>query len=686
MARTLYIASAEGETGKSAIALGMLKALTRRVKRTGVFRPIVRDDGDRDYVLELLVNQAGVAVSYDDCVGVHYEQVHSNPVDAMAEIVARFRAVERQCDAVLIVGSDYTDVGTPTELSYNARIAVNLGAPVLLVVKGADRTAQEVRSVADIATAELAANHAQLFAVISNRTRPEELDAVRAALDTDVPGYAVPDDPFLVAPTVQALMDACDGKLFMGDPSLLSRECLGLLVGGMTMPNVLDRLFEGAVVIAPSDRADLLLGLVMAHASDTFPSLAGVVLNGGFEPPPQVVRLVEGLKPRLPLVTTDLGTFRVASALSAVRGRLSADSVRKIETATSLFDQHVDAGKLLDRLDVTRTDVVTPLMFEYDVIERARSDRKHIVLPEGDEERILRAADSLLLRQVADLTLLGDESEIRTKAAQLGLDIGAAQVLSPLDDRLRTMFATKYAELRAHKGMTFDAAYDRVTDVSYFGTMMVLLGLADGMVSGSVHTTAHSIRPAFEVVKTRPGVGIVSSVFFMCLPDRVLVYGDCAVNPDPTAGELADIAISSAETAAQFGVEPRIAMLSYSTGESGAGADVDKVRTATEVVRGRRPDLSVDGPIQYDAAVDASVAKTKLPDSEVAGRATVFIFPDLNTGNNTYKAVQRSAGAVAVGPILQGLNKPVNDLSRGALVQDIVNTVAITAIQAQGAT
>ncbi len=684
MARSLYLASAEGETGKSAVALGMLEALTRRVKRTGVFRPIVREDSDPDYVLHLLVSQAGVAVPYDDCVGVHYEQVHSDPDGAMAEIVARYRAVERQCDAVLIVGSDYTDVGSPTELSYNARIAVNLGAPVLLVVKGFGRTPQEVRSVADIATAELVANHAQLFAVVSNRTNPAELDAVTAALDSPVPGYAIPDDPFLVAPTVQALMEAVDGKLFMGDPTLLSRECLGLIIGGMTMPNVLDRLFEGAVVIAPSDRADLLLGLVMAHVSDTFPSLSGVVLNGGFELPAQVVRLIEGLKPRLPLVTTELGTFRAASALSAVRGRLSADSVRKVETALSLFGSHVDAGALLDRLDVTRTDVVTPLMFEYDVLDRARSDRKHIVLPEGNEERILRAADSLLRRRVADLTLLGEESEIRAKAGELGLDVSAAQVVSPLDESLRSAFAKKYAELRAHKGMTYDAAYDRVTDVSYFGTMMVLLGLADGMVSGAVHTTAHTIKPSFEVVKTRPGVAIVSSVFFMCLPDRVLVYGDCAVNPDPTAEQLADIAISSAETAAQFGVEPRIAMLSYSTGESGAGADVDKVRTATDLVRERRPDLSVDGPIQYDAAVDASVAKTKLPESEVAGRATVFVFPDLNTGNNTYKAVQRSAGAVAVGPVLQGLNKPVNDLSRGALVQDIVNTVAITAIQAQG--
>lgn len=224
-----------------------------------------------------------------------------------------------------------------------------------------------------------------------------------------------------------------------------------------------------------------------------------------------------------------------------------------------------------------------------------------------------------------------------------------------------------------------------MTDISYFGTMMVHLGIADGMVSGAAHTTAHTIRPSFEIIKTQPGVSTVSSVFLMCLSDRVLAYGDCAVVPDPTAEQLADIAISSAQTASQFGIDPRIAMLSYSTGDSGSGADVDKVRSATKLVRERRPDLLVEGPIQYDAAIEQSVADKKMPDSAVAGKATVFIFPDLNTGNNTYKAVQRSAGAIAVGPVLQGLNKPVNDLSRGALVEDIVNTVAITAIQAQGA-
>ncbi|NMR18946.1 phosphate acetyltransferase [Cellulomonas fimi] len=680
--RSIYIASPEGDTGKSTVALGVVDLLTRRAQRVGVFRPVARSGDAPDYVLELLLARDGVDLPYDLCVGVTYEQVHADPEQALATIVDRYHEVARRCEVVVIVGTDYTDVAGPTELSYNARIAANLGAPALLVVSGNGRSPDEVRQVAEVSLGELRTNHAQVLGIVANRCTAA-LDDVRASLTGDVPVWTLPEEPFLVAPTVRALMEAVGGRLAVGDEELLGREALDVLVGAMSFEHLLDRLSDGAVVLTPGDRTDVLLGLILAHAATGFPSLAGIVLNGGFYPSESIARLVESLDQRLPIIRTDLGTFRSASAAAGTRGRLTADSQRKIDTALTLFETHVDGGALLATLDVPRTEVVTPLMFEYELLDRARSDRKHVVLPEGQDDRILRAASTLLARQVADLTILGDETRIRARATELGLALDDARVVDPTRGELHERFAQEYTALRAHKGMTAERAREIVSSVSYFGTMMVKLGLADGMVSGAMHTTAHTIRPAFEIIKTVPGVSIVSSVFLMCLTDRVLVYGDCAVNPDPTAEELADIAISSAETAAQFGVEPRIAMLSYSTGESGSGADVEKVRTATELVRRRRPDLSVEGPIQYDAAVDASVARTKMPDSQVAGRATVFVFPDLNTGNNTYKAVQRSAGAVAVGPVLQGLRKPVNDLSRGALVQDIVNTVAITAVQAQ---
>jgi phosphate acetyltransferase len=356
---------------------------------------------------------------------------------------------------------------------------------------------------------------------------------------------------------------------------------------------------------------------------------------------------------------------------------------RKIAAALGLFETQVDMDELRMRIKVRRSLRVTPLMFEYELIRRAKAQRQRIVLPEGEDERILRAAEILLLRDVADLTLLGDPERIRRRIKILGLKLEHIDIIDPTNSQLLDTYAEAYYQLRKHKGISEEMAHDAMIDVSYFGTMMVHHGHADGMVSGAVHTTQHTIRPAFEIIRTKPETVIVSSVFFMCLEDRVLVYGDCAVNPNPNAEQLADIGINSALTAQMFGIDPRIAMLSYSTGESGKGADVEVVREAVQIAHERRPDLKLAGPIQYDAAVDASVARSKMPGSEVAGQANVFIFPDLNTGNNTYKAVQRSAGAVAIGPVLQGLNKPVNDLSRGCTVTDVVNTVAITAIQAQ---
>ncbi|MBY4129656.1 phosphate acetyltransferase [Rhodococcus fascians] len=682
---SIYVASPEGDSGKSTIALGVLQMLAATTARVGVFRPIARSTDEPDYILELLVEHTTADLTYEQSLGVTYEQVHSDQDAALSEIVSRYHDVAAQCDAVVIVGSDYTDVGSPSELGFNARIAVNLGAPVLLALRGSDRTPDEIAQLATLCQAELRQHHAHLAAIVANRCDPDQLDAVTDALATvDVPAWSLPEIPLLVAPTMAELLDAVDGTLYSGDSSLLQREAMRVMVGGMTAEHILERLTEGVVVIAPADRSDVLLALVNAHEAEGFPSLSGIIMNGGIEPHPAIARLVAGLGPKLPILTTELGTFDTASAAARTRGRVAVGSQRKVDTALGLMEQRVDAKTLLGRLDIAIPTITTPQMFEYQLIHRARADRKHIVLPEGGDDRILRAAGRLLQRQVADLTILGEEGPIRRRAAELGVDLDSATILDPKNCDYTEDFAQEYTELRKHKGMTIERARDTMADISYFGTMMVHKGIADGMVSGAAHTTAHTIKPSFEIIKTTEGVSTVSSIFLMCLSDRVLAYGDCAVVPDPTAEQLADIAVSSAQTAAQFGIEPRVAMLSYSTGESGSGADVDKVRQATAIVRERNTELLVEGPIQYDAAIEPSVAKSKLPDSEVAGRATVFIFPDLNTGNNTYKAVQRSAGAVAVGPVLQGLRKPVNDLSRGALVEDIVNTVAITAIQAQG--
>jgi phosphate acetyltransferase len=557
---------------------------------------------------------------------------------------------------------------------------------VLLVVTGAGLSPADVAASVDLAESSLEDQSCEVLGVIANRVAPTDVEAVRAALlarqQVGEITEVVPHEPLLVTPTVGQILDACSATMVSGTREHLDDDVREFIVAAMTLPRVLDALPPAGLIIAPGDRSEILVGVLMAHRAQTFPRLSGILLSGGARPEPVVQRLVDGLDSDLPIAVTPLNTFKAANAAATTRGSLLDRTPRKIERALAVFNGHVSGDHLLDRLDLARSEAVTPIMFEHDLVERARARRARIVLPEGTEPRVVTAAAQVLHREIADLVLLGDPGQIRSVADKHGVSVEGAQLLDPHDEDLRARLAAEYVRQRAHKGVTPEIARETVLDVSYAGTLMVALGLADGMVSGAVHTTAHTIRPAFEVIRAVPGLSVVSRVFFMCLADRVLVYGDCAVNPDPTAEQLADIAVSSARTAAAFGVEPRVAMLSYSTGTSGMGADVEKVRTATELARQKAPDLQIEGPIQYDAAIDAGVASTKLPDSVVAGRATVFVFQDLNTGNNTYKAVQRSADAVAVGPVLQGLRRPVNDLSRGATVRDIVTTIAITAVQA----
>ena len=698
MAASIYLTSAEGRTGKSAVALGVLDTLLAEAPRVGVFRPLIRSQRERDRVLELLRARATAEAPYEACIGVTYEEAHADPEAALVRIVDAYHALKAQCDAVVIVGSDFTDVAAPTELAFNARVAANLDAPVLLVLGGRShdeqehlgqqpaRTPHEIAQIAELGLAELRAEHASVVAALVNRADPEQLtaicEAVSAVLPTEVPVWAVPEELLLVAPPVSEVIAAVEGELVRGSGDLLAREVRDLVIAGMSMEHVLPRLLEGSAVVIAADRAETLLAVTMAHEAATFPTIAAVVLNGGFALPADVERLLDGIDSTLPVVRTRFGTFDTVRRLTQARGLLTEESPAKFDTALALFAEHVDGDLLRERMRLHRGEVRTPVMFAHELFERAAAAGAHIVLPEGQDDRILRAASTLISRGTARLTILGDDAAVRKRGGELGLSIAEAEVIDPATSPLLERFATEYAKLRAHKGVTLEAARDTMRDGSYFGTMMVHLGLADGMVSGAANTTAHTIRPSLEFIKTKPGVSVVSSVFFMALADRVLVYGDCAVNPDPTAAQLADIAVSSAITASEFGIEPRVAMLSYSTGESGSGVDVDKVREATAIARAARPDLLIEGPIQYDAASDPATGASKMPGSEVAGRATVFVFPDLNTGNNTYKAVQRSAGAVAVGPVLQGLNKPVNDLSRGATVDDILNTVAITAVQA----
>lgn len=693
MPKSVYIASTGRDSGKSIIVFGMMDYLLGRSHRIGYFKPIATDSTTGRDTMSLVSRHWAQAM--EGRVVSAFTQEEADEIQARDGIEALHKGIlqayselEKECDFVLCSGTNFSRSTSAFEFEFNIDIARNLGAALLPVISGQDISIktgiERLRGLLEI----VENNHTPVLAVIVNRVAAGNVDKTRVALTEafadQPPVFVVPDEPSLSRPTMRDIADVKGVSRFSVTQDTLVREVCDIKVAAMGVPNFLGYLTDGELVITPGDRADIISACLLAHRSPNYPDIAGIVLTGGLLPEEPVVKLMTGSgRSPLPVLAIKDDTFAAVQKIEKKKGWLSPKEPRKLATAMKLFQSSVDVDSMGFDFTPLANAPVTPLMFEQKLLMRAAADRKKIVLPEGEDHRILRATSALMARGVADIVLLGNEDTVRRRAMDDGLALDGIEVIDPATSPLLDRFIDEYVDLRKHKGVTYPVAKDRMIDPSYFGTMMVHLGVADGMVSGAVSTTAHTIRPSFEFIKTRPGISLVSSVFLMCLEDRVLVYGDCAVNPKPTAHELADIAISSAGTSAMFGIEPRIAMLSYSSGTSGTGEDVDRVRAATEIVREKRPDLLIDGPIQYDAASEMSVAKSKMPGSEVAGRATVFIFPDLNSGNNAYKAVQRTAHAVAIGPVLQGLNKPVNDLSRGCSVPDIVNTVAITAIQAQ---
>jgi phosphate acetyltransferase len=683
LTRSIYVTALEPQSGKSIVALGLVEMLSARSESVGFLRPIVSSGHAGDPQLELVRERYGVEAER----GVSDDEAQSMVAAGSAgevekRVVQAYRALADRCEVVVCEGSDFAGSAPGLDFDLNARLANALGSPVLAVVKAA--SASDAAPAVQVARESLEAKGCELFGLIVSRVPREAVAEVTDALSAQGgqrPVYVLAEQPELANPSVGDVASELGAEAVFGAADGLQREVRDVRVAAMSVEHFIADLVDGTLVIVPGDRADILVAALAANLLPDVPAVAGIVITAGYVPGPTVRRLLE--RAPFPVLAVPDRTYAVATRVHAVKPQLAPGDERKIASALGVFSSGVDPLELQERMALERPVRMTPAMFEGELIERAEESAQHIVLPEGDDDRVLQAADILLRRGVVNLTILGDPDQVAARAGSLGLDLGEARLVDPLSSPLRQGFAERYHELRKHKGVTEELALETVGDVTYFGTLMVLTGEADGMVSGAAHTTGETIRPAFEIIKARKGVSVVSSVFLMCLPDRVLVYGDCAVNPKPDVEQLADIAISSAETALSFGVEPRIAMLSYSTGASGKGEDVDAVRGATEIVRQRRSDLKVEGPIQYDAAIDPEVAEKKLPGSEVAGSATVFVFPDLETGNIAYKAVQRSSGAVAIGPVLQGLNKPVNDLSRGCLVPDIVSTVVITAIQAQ---
>jgi len=695
MSKAIYVATTEPNSGKSIVSLGLMHLALGKTAKVGYFRPIINDygPGEKDNHINTVISYFGIQMEYNEAYAcTRSEVIHNHNQNKSYEttdkIIEKYKAIESRFDFILVEGTDFSGEGSIIEWDNNVEIAKNLGIPVILLASGVGKTLEELVDNLYLAYDSFTNKGVEVLMVIGNKVEPKNVSLVTngllKALPDDILVGTIPLNPTLGNPTMKEIVNELKGEVLFGH-EYLNNQVSNFSVGAMQLRNYLTHFKDHGLVITPGDRSDIILGALQANLSSNYPTASGMVLTGGLIPEDPVIQLIEGLSEIVPIISVQGGTFKIANKVGAIRPKIYAENKQKIEASILDFTRFVPVNALAERLITFEANGITPRMFQYNLLKRAKGAKKHIVLPEGTDERILRATKELIDADAVKITLLGDSEEIKAKAGQLDLSINFEKIdiIDPVHSKYFEDYANTLYELRKHKNVDKAMASDLMADISYFGTMMVYKGDADGMVSGAVHTTQHTIRPALQLIKTKANVSIVSSVFFMCLEDRVSVYGDCAINPNPDAEQLAEIAITSAATSLAFGIEPKIAMLSYSSGTSGSGEDVERVRQATKYVKERAPYLKVEGPIQYDAAVDKSVGKTKMPDSEVAGQASVFIFPDLNTGNNTYKAVQRETKALAIGPIIQGLNKPVNDLSRGSTVNDIFNTVIITAIQAQ---
>ncbi|WP_316634696.1 phosphate acetyltransferase [uncultured Flavobacterium sp.] len=696
MSKAVYVATSDQNSGKSIITLGLMSILIGKTAKVGYFRPIVEDfvDGELDNHIETVLSYFNLDIKFEEAYAITKSKLikkkNKGKIGEVLDlIIEKYKKLEERFDFVLVEGTSFTGEGTSIELDLNVLIAKNLGIPTIIIGSGVGKTLEELVDSLYLVYDSFKVKEVEVLSVIANKVQHENIELVTHGLQKSLPDNVLINTIPLISslnnPTMQEIVNQLDAKVLFGN-AYLNNEIGHFSVGAMQLHNYLVHLHDNALVITPGDRSDIILGALQANESANYPTISGIILTGNIVPEESILKLIEGLSAIVPIIAVDGGTYSITNKIGSIRSEIYANNIHKIETSITTFGKYVEVEALSQRLITFEAEGMTPKMFQYNMVKRAKQHRKHIVLPEGSDERIIIATSRLLAMDVVDISIIGDKKQIENKVAELGIsfDFTKVNIINPKESELYEDYANTYYELRKAKNVSITMARDLMEDVSYFGTMMVYKGHADGMVSGAAHTTQHTILPALQFIKTKPNSSVVSSVFFMCLEDRVSVFGDCAINPNPTAEQLAEIAISSAESSSAFGIEPKIAMLSYSSGSSGKGDEVDKVRTATEIVKQKRPDLKIEGPIQYDAAVDRAVGKSKMPDSEVAGQASVLIFPDLNTGNNTYKAVQRETGALAIGPMLQGLNKPVNDLSRGCTVDDIINTVVITAIQAQG--
>jgi phosphate acetyltransferase len=697
MEKKIYIAATENRSGKSFITIGLINALQAIIPNVGYMKPIGQTNskvtGGIDQDALLIKKVFGLSDRDTDINPATMNDAVDNKETLFEKIFESYGKIASGKDVVIIEGTDYTSTIAALEFDINAEIALNLNAPVLLVARGFGRTVEAiVRSVAECADSfrEIGCN---LIGVVANqfelKNYAENVALLRELLEKKgIPFFGtVAHNPILSGPRLREVWKELNAEIvYKGDD--LSKVVTDVKVLAMMPENALNYLKDkdGCLLITPGDRIDLIFTAMIAQKSFQFPRFSGVILTGGLLPGENARKLLDGIADAgLTVLSVADDTYSTAMKINQISGELTLEDTEKLEIVKNAVERNIDFTRIHVQLGEVSREITTPRMFQYRILEKAKSALKSIVLPEGTEGRILQATEELVRRKVCSICLIGNEEKVREAAKRVGANIEGAKIIDPLtvEQSLSNEYAETYYQLRKHKGVTREMAIDGMLDPLYFATMMVYKGHADGLVSGSTHSTAETLGPVLRIIRSRRDISLASSIFFMCMPENILIYGDCALVENPTSEQLADIAITSAETAGVFGIKPFVAMLSYSTGASGKGKDVEKVREAATIAQKKRPDLAIEGPLQYDAATSEEVARVKIHDSKVAGRATVYIFPDLDAGNTAYKAVQRSAKIIAIGPIVQGLNKPANDLSRGATVQDIVYTVAVTAVQAQ---
>ena len=712
MSRTIMLIPASAGVGLTSVSMGVLRAMERKGVKVSFYKPISqpRSGGDQPDLTSTIIGvNSDIKIGEPMPMSVADSLIGNDKMDELLEtVVERYNQINKDAEVTLIEGLVPTRKH-PFANQVNAEIAATLGAEIVLVATpGTDNPAQ-LKERIEVACSNFGGTkNKNISGVIINklnapvdeagRTRPdlsEIFDDADSAKQNEMKVMEIFNtSPIRVLGCVPWSIDLIATRAIdmakhlkaevVNEGEIKTRRIKSITFCARSLPHMIEHFKPGSLLVTSADRPDVIVAASLAAMNGV--DIGAVLLTGGYDIPEEIAGLCKpAFDTGLPIFKAHGNTWQTSLNLQSFSLEVPADDKERIEFINEHVASHIDGNWIESMTEGTqKSRRLSPPAFRYQLTELARKAGKRIVLPEGDEPRTVKAAAICAERGIAECVLLGNPAEIKRVAAQQGVELGAGvQIIDA--DAIRENYVARLVELRGAKGMTEVVAREKLQDSVFLGTMMLENDEVDGLVSGAVHTTANTIVPPFQIIKTAPNASIVSSVFFMLLPDQVLVYGDCAINPDPTAEQLAEIAIQSADSAAAFGIEPRVAMISYSTGESGKGADVDKVREATKLAQEKRPDLIIDGPLQYDAAIMENVAASKAPNSPVAGKATVFVFPDLNTGNTTYKAVQRSADLVSIGPMLQGMRKPVNDLSRGALVDDIVYTIALTAIQADQA-